>query len=240
MDPLHHPHLDHLFKVGVLYNLSTNPKMPGIVRAEAQHELDRYRAEGIELLTRRQEKEIMAKKKKVEEPQVKDEATRMYSGRGVIFCVADDREAMGIGASTVDVIAGAIEDALDNGHEDSEAIARWITTSSFNYEPDKRVRFNSLLKAGDAIGAQITRKLYNTYNELAEAAADPDLSAAEKKIAKAEATGFAEAISIVLSPFSCEDPEDARLVNWEMVDHITTLFETEQRAVRRERKGNPQ
>lgn len=179
------------------------------------------------------------KTKKKADPSA-DHDERRYEGRGVIFCVADDRESMGIGATTIKVIAEAIEDALDNGHEDSESIARWITTSSFNYEPSKRVRFNSLLKAGDAIGAQMTRKIYNAYNELADAANDPELTPAEKRVAKAEATGFAEAASIMFSPFSCEDSEDPRLVDWDMVDHITGLFEKEQVQVRRARNGNPQ
>ena len=239
-----HPHLDHLFKVGVLYNRANNPDMPEPVRLEAQAELDRYRQEGITLQRQRRDKAMSKKSKKKskveEEPEVQEHDTRMYSGRGVIFCVADDRESMGIGATTIDVIAAAIEDALDNGHEDSESIARWITTSSFNYETDKRVRFNSLLKAGDSTGAQMTRKIYNAYNELAEAANEPDLSPADKRIAKAEATGFAEAASIMFSPFSCEDETDPRLVNWDMVDHITGLFEKEQTLVRRARSGNPQ
>ena len=179
------------------------------------------------------------KKAKQEDPSI-DHETRVYAGRGILFVVADDREAMGIGATTIKVIADAIEDALDNGHEDSEAIARWLVTSNFNYEPSKRVRYNSLLRAGDAIGAQMTRKFYNAYNELAEAARDPELSASEKRIAKAEATGFAEAVSIVLSPFSCEDADDPRQVNWDMVDHITSLFEAEQTRVRKERQGKPQ
>ena len=239
-----HPHLDHLFKVGVLYAKAHDSKLPATVRTEAQRELDRYREEGKQLLKQRQEAKTMATKKKATKANTKEPApnidSRVYAGRGILFAVADDRESMGIGASTVSVIADAIEDALDNDCETSDEIAAWLTTSSFAHEPSKRVRFNSLLRAGDAIGAQMTRKLYNAYNELAEAAADPDLTAAEKRVAKAEATGFAEALSVMFSPFSCEDPEDARLVNWEMVDHITELFEAEQRAVRRERKGKPQ
>lgn len=168
-----------------------------------------------------------------------DEDRRVFSGRGVLFAVADDREGMS-GHTSVEVIAAAIDEALDNGHEDPESIAHWLVTSSFNHEPSKRVRYNSLLRAGDAVGAQMTRKMYNTYNELAEMASDPDLTASEKREAKAEATGFAEAMSIMLSPFSCEDDKDPRVVDWEMVDHITELFETEQRNVRRERKGRLQ
>lgn len=234
--PHKHPHFDHLFKIGVLHRLATNDEMPADVRAEAQDELNRYRREGLQ-----RQKDKMAKKKPEEQadPSI-GHTTRMYSGRGVIFCVIDNREAMDVGITTVETIAAAIEDALDNGHEDSESIARWITTSSFNYEPDKRVRFNSLLKAGDSIGAQMTRKLYNSYNELAEAATEEGLTTERKRVAKAEATGFAEAISIVLSPFSCEDPEDPRLVDWDKVDRITAIFETEQVGVRRERKGKLQ
>ena len=103
------------------------------------------------------------KKRKPQDESVKHD-TRVYAGRGILFCVADDREEMGIGGTTISVIAAAIEDALDNGHEDSESIARWLVTSSFNYEPSKRVRFNSLLRAGDAIGAQMTRKIYNALS----------------------------------------------------------------------------
>ena len=184
----------------------------------------------------------MAKKSKKVEPADPSEGhtTRVYSGRGVIFCVADDRELLSAGASTIKVIAAAIEDALDHGHEDSEAIARWITTSSFTYEPNKRVRFNSLLKAGDAVGARMTQKIYNAYNELAEAAADPLLSPTDKKVARAEATGFALAATIMFSPISCEDAKDPRFVDWDQVDHLTKLFEKEQAQVRREREGNPQ
>lgn len=233
-----HPHFDHLLKVGMLHKLSRNPKAHKRVRSEARKELAWYRAQGQQILDNRQEHTVA--KKKEPEVDVSTHATRVYSGRGVLFCVADDRESLGSDGTTVGVIAAAIEDALDNGQEDSEAIARWLVTSSFSYEPDKRVRFNSLLRAGDAVGAQMTRKLYNAYNELVEMAADEELDPTDRKLAKAEATGFAEAISVVTSPFSCEDPENAHLVNWDMVDHVTALFEKEQIQVRRARKGNPQ
>ena len=165
---------------------------------------------------------------------------KAFSGRGILFAVIDDRESMRLGkTTTIDIIADAIEAALDAGHETSEEIARYLTTSAFQHIPDKRVRFNSVLKAGDTVGAQITRKLHNAYNEIAESAEDAK-TPSEKKLTKAEATGFAEAVSIVLSPFSCEDPEDPRLVNWEMVDHLTELFEKDQTRVRKARNGEPQ
>lgn len=234
------PHFDHLLKVGVLHKMAHNPLMPQPVRDEAAAELARYRAEGEELLRQRQEARYMPKKKSKKEPEADylNPPNRVFAGRGVLFAVADDREDMGDN-STVDVIAAAIDEALEAGHDDPDSIARYILTSSFNHEPDKRVRYNSLLRAGDAVGAQMTRKLYNAYNDLAEMAATAETEA-DKKLAKVEASGFAAAVSIVFSPFSCEDPDDPRLVDWDEVDHITQLFETEQRAVRRERKGRPQ
>lgn len=165
---------------------------------------------------------------------------RTFSGQGILFAVIDDRDRMGSGrVTTIDIIADAIEKALDNGHETSEDIARYITTSSFKHVPDKRVRFNSVLKAGDEVGAQITRKLHNAYNEIM-AMAEEEQDPQQKKLIQAEATGFAEALNVVISPFSCEDPEDPRMVNWTEVDRITETFEKEQRLVRRDRKGTPQ
>lgn len=233
----HSPHFDHLFKIGVLHGLATSTTADPAVREEARESLAYYRAQGEQLLRQRKEA-LVAKKRK--QPAAADTEEQVFSGKGIIFAVIDDREDMQTGrVSTIDVIAEAIEGALDAGHETSEAIARHLVTSAFQHIPDKRVRFNSVLKAGDVVGAQITRKLYNAYNELAELATMAD-DAAEKATLKAEATGFAEAVQVVISPFSCEDPEDPRLVNWDMIDHTTELFETEQRQVRKVRKGNPQ
>lgn len=165
---------------------------------------------------------------------------RTFSGQGILFAVVDDRENMRAGQpTTIDVIADAIEEALDNGHEDSESIARYLTTSAFQHIADKRVRFNSVLKAGDVVGAQITRKLYNSYNEIAKLA-DEEQDPKTKATLRAEATGFAEAIQIVISPFSSEDPSDPRVVDWAEVERMTEAFEKEQRLVRRDRKGNLQ
>ena len=70
--------------------------------------------------------------------------------------------------------------------------------------------------------------------------ADEATDVAEKKAIRDEARGFAEAIQVVISPFSIEDKNDPRLVDWDEVDHMTELFEKEQRLVRKERDGNPQ
>lgn len=208
---------------------------PLSVREEAANEVLRYRNEGHIIQVYGKEKPV-PKQTRAHTPV---EAIT-FSGQGIIFAVMDDREKLPVGkVSTISVIADAIEAALDAGHETSEDIARFLTTSAFQHIPDKRVRFNSILKAGDAVGAHIWQKLANAYNELA-VLVDEEQDPKKKAEIRAEATGFAEALNIVLSPFSCEDPGDSRLVNWEEVDRITAAFEKEQRFVIKERKGNPQ
>lgn len=210
-----------------------NKHMPEAVRTEARTEILRYRDEGLAI---QKVGGNMAKAKSRSELQA-DTTEIVFSGQGIIFAVIDDRESMREGkVTTIDVITEAIEAALDAGNEDSESIARYLTTSAFQHIADKRVRFNSVLKAGDVVGARISQKLFNSYNELAQMADDTE-DPKEKASLRAEATGFAEALNMVISPFSCEDPDDGRQVNWDEVDRITAAFEKEQRAVRRERKG---
>lgn len=222
-----HPHFDHLLKIGVLLALSLNKRLSKATRQEAQAEILRYRDEG--LIIQKYGKETVAKK-----------TPRTFSGQGIIFAVMDDREQLPPGTvTTIDVLTAGIEAALDAGHETSEEIARYLTTSAFQHISDKRVRFNSVLKAGDAVGARISQKLHNSYNDLT-VLADEEEDPKEKALMKAEARGFAEAMTVVLSPFSSEDPTDPRLVNWDEVDRITEAFEKEQRFVIRERKGKPQ
>lgn len=226
-----HPHFGHLHTIEVLVKRSKRKA----TRKEALQELDRYwdQGHGVQKHGRTR---VMAKKTRAH--SAPDPTT--FSGQGIIFAVVDDREQMRTGrVTTIDVIAEAIEKALDAGHETSDEIARYITTSAFQHVPDKRVRFNSVLKAGDVVGAQITRKLYNAYNELAQLAED-ETDPEQKALILREASGFAEALNVVISPFSCEDASDPRMVNWDEVDRITEAFEKEQRFVRKERKGNPQ
>lgn len=225
-------HDDHLFKIKVLAERS-GTAYPKLAREEASAEILRYRDEGLTIQKYGKELTMEKKTRAHTEPET-------FSGQGIIFAVIDDRESMREGrVTTIDVITEAIEAALDAGHEDSESIARYLTTSAFQHIADKRVRFNSVLKAGDAVGAHITRKLYNAYNELA-VMADEEEDTRKKAFIRAEATGFAEALNVVISPFSCEDPDDPRLVNWDEVDRITAAFEKEQRFVIRERKGKIQ
>lgn len=239
-----HPALDHLFKVGVLHDRSQKP-YPRATRAEAADELLRYRDEG--LIIQSKPKEIKMGKPMTKSGFCQHESPgshamcpgnrcdcdchleqKAFSGRGILFAVIDDRESMRMGkTTTIDIIADAIEAALDEGHETSEDIARYLTTSAFQHIPDKRVRFNSVLKAGDTVGAQITRKLYNSYRELMDTAAEA--KGAERTELEAEARGFAEAIQVVLSPFSVEDENNPQLVSWDEVDRLTALFEKEQK-----------
>lgn len=161
---------------------------------------------------------------------------KAFSGKGILFAVIDDRESIRMGkTTTIDVIADAIEAALDAGQETSEDIARYLTTSAFQHIPDRRVRFNSILKAGDTVGAHLVRKLFNAYNELMETAAS-EKNASSRALLEAEATGFAEAIQVILNPFSVEDDTDPTLVKWEEVDRLTELYAKEQSAIRAERK----
>ncbi|QBZ72912.1 hypothetical protein SEA_PRINCEPHERGUS_44 [Microbacterium phage PrincePhergus] len=263
-DVRQHPHFDHLFKVGVLHGRSEDKTLSKATRREALQELDRYFDEGLIIQKHKEVK--MAERKSGHKPMTKSgfcahpssnrdshksckdlkctcechEYEQVFGGQGIIFAVIDDRESMREGrVTTVDVITEAIEAALDAGHETSEEIARYLVTSAFSHVRDRRVRFNSVLKAGDVVGAQITRKLYNAYNDLA-LLADQEDDPKVKASLKDEAHGFAAAVQVVISPFSSEDPKDPRLVNWAEVDRMTEAFEKEQRYVRRERKGNPQ
>lgn len=228
-------HLDHLFQIGLLHRRSVSKAYPKATRDEADAEILRYRDQGLDLQKRGKEYPVATKKTRAHETE-----PETYAGQGIIFAVIDDRESMRSGkVTTIDVIADGIEAALDAGHETSDEIARFLTTSAFQHVTDKRVRFNSVLKAGDAVGALMLRKLYNAYNELCVLAEqEPDTD--KKRAIINEATGFAEALNIVLSPFSCEFADDPRLVDWDEVDRITAAFEKEQRLVRKERNGNPQ
>lgn len=244
-----HPHAEHLFKIGVLIDRAKKP-YPKAAREEAIRELDRYWDQGLIIQQNKEDKmgKPMTKSGFCQHESPGSHAMcpntrhrcdcechleqKAFSGRGILFAVIDDREAMRMGkTTTVTVIADAIEAALDEGHETSEEIARYITTSAFQHIPDKRVRFNSILKAGDTVGANLVRKMYNSYNELMDTAAK-EKNASTRAALEAEATGFAEAIQIMLSPFAVEDEADTTLVSWDEVDRLTGLFEKEQSAIR--------
>ena len=247
-----HPHLDHLFKVGVLQSRSADKRLPRAVRAEATRELRRYRDEGLIIQQLKEDKMSMTMSGHCQHPSPGSHSRcttatctcdchaepKQFSGRGILFAVVDERADMRPGkVTTVDIITEAIEAALDAGKETSEEIARYLTTSAFQHIKDKRVRFNSVLKAGDTVGAQLLRKLYNSYDELMDTA-DKSRSPKDKAALIEEAKGFAEAIQIVLNPFSVEADEDATLVNWDEVDRLTAIFEKDRKHTREDRKKN--
>jgi hypothetical protein len=240
-------HADHLFKIGVLIRRSGRPYSKA-TREEALQELDRYWDQGLII---QKERDSMAGTPmtmsgfcQFESPGSHATCTtprctcpchkepKIFAGQGILFAVIDDREAIRVGkTTTIDVITEAIEAALDAGHETSEDIARYLTTSAFQHEPDRRVRFNSVLKAGDVVGAHLVRKLMNSYNELMDTA-EKEKNKAIRESLETEARGFAEAVQIVLNPFSAEDESDPQLVNWDEVDHMTEIFTKEQRGIR--------
>jgi hypothetical protein len=229
----HAEYHDHALTISVLLRMLKDPA----TRVEAERELRRYHDEGLILGTK---EEQMARRppRTPKVPPPADPTT--FTGQGILFAVVADREGMGSGTtSTIDVIAQGIEKALDAGYETSDEIARFLTTSAFQHVPDKRVRFNSVLKAGDSVGAQMLRKLYNGYTDLIRLALDTEDAKVKSSIME-EARGFAEALTIVLSPFSVELPGDPRLVDWDEVDRLTAAFEKEQRYIIKERQGNPQ
>lgn len=148
---------------------------------------------------------------------------RVYSSRGILYAVAYDRDISK--RSTIEVIATAIVEAHAAGYTTPDAIARFLVTSSFQFEPDKRVRFNSAFQAGNAVGAEISAKLVNGYRDLLSVAQGADESLLDHRTG--EARGFAKAAAIVHSPFMCEAADDPRKVDWVQVCHQATLFEAQ-------------
>lgn len=164
------------------------------------------------------------------------EDRKQFKGRGIIFAVVDTNEVKRSGIyTTVEAITEAIEAALDNGKETSEEIAKYLTTGAFKHIADRTLRFNSLLKAGDATGAQIVKKLYTAYDELCETAAKAK-TPKEKAELQVEARGFATAVQIMLSPFAVEYEGEPTLVDWDKVDELTAIFEKDREMIRSQKQ----
>lgn len=151
---------------------------------------------------------------KVELDKFKDEPT-VYGGKGILFTVFEhSKSSMPGPISSIQVIQEAIEEAHGKGITDSEGLSRFLTSSSFHHITGRRARFNSLVRAGDVVGAKLSQKLFNAYRDKCSVAGNLD-----------EARGFAEAITIMFSPFAVEDSDDPREVDWELVHHYTDLME---------------
>lgn len=169
----------------------------------------------------------------VKRKQSKDTGPAKFSGRGVMFTVYDHSRDYFPGVrSTPAIIAKAIDEALDAGYDDPESIARYLVTTTFPHTTDRVAKFNSVLKAGDVVGANITTKLFNGYADLRKMARNAE-DAGSQAYFEAEARGFAEAITIMLSPFSVEREDNRKEIDWDEVDHLTDLMEQQQEEARK-------
>lgn len=163
-----------------------------------------------------------------------DEDAPVYSGMGVMFTVYDqNKDVFPKPPSTKAVIAKAIDEALDAGFETSDEIAEFLTTTTFPQVEDRVARFNSILKAGDVVGAQITVKLFNAYDDIINMAGENEQNEEDHALIMAEARGFAEAMTIMYSPFSVEDDNNPKYVDWEIVEHLADLMISQHEEARR-------
>lgn len=164
-----------------------------------------------------------------------DKGPVKFSGRGIMFTVYDHTRDYFPGIkSTIGVVARAIEQAIDEGHDEPESLARYLTTTTFPQVTDRVAKFNSVLKAGDVVGANITTKLFNGYADLRKAVRASETKK-ERELAEVEARGFAEAITVMLSPFSVESSENKKQLDWDEVDYLTDLMEEQQEEARKAR-----
>lgn len=152
-----------------------------------------------------------------------DHTPPVYGGRGILFTVYQAREdVFPHGASTKQVVAAAIQEALDQGMVTSEQVAQYLVTSTFPMVEDRAERFNAVLKAGSVVGSNTTFKLHNSYEDLIGIALESDTAESEQ-VALAEARGFMEAMTIMYNPIQVEDPTNPHYVDWDQVDHLTDM-----------------
>ena len=162
-----------------------------------------------------------------------DKGPVKFSGRGIMFTVYDHTRDFFPGIkSTISVVARAIEEAIDAGHDEPESLARYLTTTTFPQIKDRSVKFNSVLKAGDVVGANISAKLFNGYQDLRKMARNSD-NEEERELLEVEARGFAEAMTIMFSPFAVESEDNKKEIDWDEVDHLTDLMEEQQEQARK-------
>lgn len=152
-----------------------------------------------------------------------DHTPPVYGGRGILFTVYQAREdVFPPGATTKQVIATAIQEALDQGMATSEQVAQYLVTSTFPMVENRAERFNAVLKAGSVVGSNTTFKLHNSYEDLLGAALRSDTDESEQ-VALAEARGFMEAMTIMYNPIQVEDPTNPHYVDWDQVDRLTDM-----------------
>lgn len=147
----------------------------------------------------------------------------VYGGRGIMFAVFDTIEDTVHGPhSAPRIVAQAIQQTGMLDEEQSLALARHLTTTTFPLLKGRTSRFNSIVKAGDVVGARLIPKLMGALRQLHTHQASA--SAAERAVAAARAQGFAEAISIISNPFAVEAEEESNTVDWDVVQHYARLL----------------
>lgn len=152
-----------------------------------------------------------------------DHTPPVYGGRGILFTVYQAREdVFPPGATAKQVIATAIQEALDQGMATSEQVAQYLVTSTFPMVENRAERFNAVLKAGSVVGSNTTFKLHNSYEDLLGSALRSDTAESEQ-VALAEARGFMEAMTIMYNPIQVEDPTNPHYVDWDQVDRLTDM-----------------
>lgn len=153
------------------------------------------------------------------------ESAAVYAGRGVMFTVFDTNEDIVEGPhSAPGIIAQAIHETGLLDSDESLALARHLTTSTFPQVTDRTARFNSVLKAGDVVGARLIPKLMKGLELLYSLQANAG-TMYTYQLFQARTAGFAEAVAILTHPFAVESEEGSIEIDWCAVQHYTHLLQ---------------
>lgn len=142
-------------------------------------------------------------------------STDQFYRKGVLYAVICNDEDKEYGLSSTDIVAESIDEALKNGLSSPREIAHHLVTSSFKHVKNRTVQFNSLLKAGESVGANIPQKLGDAILEAIKSSL-LSLDKADKedfKIKSTIAVGMIMAQCIVLNPFSFGKEDDSNRID---------------------------
>lgn len=142
-------------------------------------------------------------------------STDQFYRKGVLYAVIYNDEDKEYGLSSTDIVAESIDEALKNGLSSPKEIAHHLVTSSFKHVKNRAVQFNSLLKAGESVGANIPQKLGDAILEVARSSL-LSLYEGDKgafKIKGAIAVGMIMSQCIVLNPFSFNKEDDSNRID---------------------------
>lgn len=150
--------------------------------------------------------------------------TDQFYRKGVLYAVIYNDEDKDYGLSSTDIMAESIDEALKNGLSSPREIAHHLVTSSFKHVKNRVIQFNSLLKAGESVGANIPIKLGNAIIGVIKnaqlALAKGDKKDFERK--SQIALGMVMAQCVVLNPFSFEKENDSNQIDLNKVRKIAT------------------